>query len=177
MINCKHCGQPVDDSSAFCPKCGQKIEKFGQSAYQQTPPPHGPQTPPYGGQQQYQKPPYTTTPNGMKIRNMDMLEACKLYWTKYADFEGRARRTEFWWSQLMVFVISLLLSWTFIVPLAMVIPSLAITARRLHDIGKSGWWMLISLVPIAGSIVLLIWECKEGDIGRNQYGEDPKYIL
>ena len=110
------------------------------------------------------------------MRNMDMMEACKLFWTKYATFEGRARRAEFWWSYLMVFVINCLLGWTFIIPLACVIPMIAISVRRLHDIGKSGWYYLLCLIPIVGTILLIIWFCQEGNIGRNEYGEDPKYF-
>ncbi|MBV9750069.1 MAG: DUF805 domain-containing protein [Acetobacteraceae bacterium] len=53
------------------------------------------------------------------------------------------------------------------------LPSLAVTARRLHDIGRSGWWMLISLVPIVGSIVLLVWLCTRGYEGPNRFGSDP----
>ena len=217
MIKCKHCGQMVDDTALFCPKCGQPIEKlsgttvpptseqpsgqqtsnYGQQVppyKQQQAPNYGQQVPPYQQQQapnygqqvppyQQQQAPnygqkqnYSTAPNGMRMRNMDMMEACKLFWTKYATFDGRARRAEYWWSCLMLFVINFLLGWTFIIPLATIIPSIAISVRRLHDIGKSGWYYLLCLVPIVGQILLIIWFCQEGNIGRNEYGEDPKYF-
>lgn len=193
MIKCKQCGQLVDDSALFCPKCGHPIEKLNnqqtppapeqQTANQQIPPHYqqaqnyGQQVPPYQqspnyGQQQF----YSTAPNGMRMRNIDMMEACKMFWTKYAQFEGRSRRAEYWWSYLMVFVISLLFSWTVIAPLACVIPMIAVSVRRLHDIGKSGWYYLLCLIPIVGFVVLIIWFCQEGNIGRNEYGEDPKYL-
>lgn len=197
MIKCKHCGQMVDDNASFCPKCGQPIEKLGNQPvpptgqpsiqqapnygqqtppYQQQAPNYGQQVPPYQQAPYGQQQAYTTASNGMRMRNMDMMEACKLFWTKYATFEGRARRTEFWWSYLMVFVINCLLGWTFIIPLACVIPMIAISVRRLHDIGKSGWYYLLCLIPIVGTILLIIWFCQEGNIGRNEYGEDPKYF-
>lgn len=194
---CPKCGQPVDINARFCPKCGNEFTPAQQ--WQQTPPPNqqqGPQTPPPNQQwqqtpppphqQQYQQqwqqpnPGYTTAPNGMRMRNMGMMEACKRYWQKYVEFEGRSRRAEYWWSYLMVFIISLLIGWIpiigWLILLATVVPSIAVGVRRLHDINKSGWFMLLSLIPIVGSIILIIWFCQEGTIGPNQYGEDPKYI-
>lgn len=58
--------------------------------------------------------------------------------------------------------------------LAIVIPSFAVGARRLHDIGRSGWWMLLGLVPLIGAIVLIVWYASEGTHGDNAYGSDPK---
>ena len=105
-----------------------------------------------------------------------MMEACKMYWQKYVDFEGRSRRAEYWWAALMVFVLSLIPYINILVGLATIIPSIAVGVRRLHDINKSGWFMLLNLIPIVGQIILIIWFCQEGTIGPNQYGEDPKYI-
>lgn len=110
------------------------------------------------------------------LRNLDMMEACKMYWQKYVDFEGRSRRAEYWWAALMVFVLSLIPYINILVGLATIIPSIAVGVRRLHDINKSGWYMLLCLIPIVGPIILIIWFCQEGTIGPNQYGEDPKYI-
>ena len=58
--------------------------------------------------------------------------------------------------------------------LAVTIPSLAVSVRRLHDIDKSGWWFLLHLVVLVGTIILLIWACKSGNNGPNRFGEDPK---
>lgn len=183
---CPQCGQPVSTDARFCPKCGcefqpqrqwQQTPPPNQNQWQQTPPPHQQQY-----QQQWQQPNlgYTTAPNGMRMRNLDMMEACKMYWQKYVDFEGRSRRTEYWWATLMVFVISLVFGWIpvvgWLISLATIVPSIAVGVRRLHDINKSGWFMLLNLIPIVGSIILIVWFCQEGTIGPNQYGEDPKYI-
>lgn len=193
MIKCKRCGQMVEDSATTCPTCGQPVEKPAtpprnpQSA--STPPNYnqpnnGQQAPGYqqqaGGynyQQQQQRPRIVTGPNGMPMRELDIIEACKMFWTRYVDFDGRSRRAEFWWSYLMVFVINIVLGWTVIAPLACVIPMVAVSVRRLHDIGKSGWYYLVFLVPIVGTILMIIWGCQEGMVGRNEYGEDPKYLV
>ena len=89
-------------------------------------------------------------------------ESISSCFSKYADFYGRATKSEFWWWMLFVFlasagtgmispVLSSLLS------LATLLPCLAVTSRRLHDIGRSGWWQLIALVPLIGWIVLIYW--------------------
>lgn len=206
MIKCKYCGQMVEDSATTCPTCGQPVEKPAASSSnpQQTSTPpnynqpnNGQQAPNYqqapgyqqrpnyqqqaGGynyqQQQQQRQRIVTAPNGMPMRNLEVLEACKMFWTRYVDFEGRSRRAEFWWSYLMVFLISTFLGWTVIAPLACIIPMIAVSVRRLHDIGKSGWYYLVFLVPVVGTILMIIWGCQEGMVGRNQYGDDPKYLV
>lgn len=60
--------------------------------------------------------------------------------------------------------------------IAMIVPSIAVTARRLHDINRSGWWQLIGLIPIIGWIILIVWCATDSDLGSNQYGENPKAI-
>jgi len=104
---------------------------------------------------------------------------------KYAEFGGRARRKEYWMFVLFniifaiaAIVIDMILG-TYIViyglyMLAMLIPSLAVLVRRLHDIGKSGWWFFISLVPIIGGIWLLVLMLTDSQYGSNEYGENPK---
>jgi len=89
-------------------------------------------------------------------------ESISTCFSKYADFNGRASKPEFWWWMLFVFLASLgagmispLLS--SLLSLATVLPCLAVTTRRLHDMGRSGWWQLIVLLPLIGWIVLLYW--------------------
>ena len=110
---------------------------------------------------------------------------------QYADFAGRARRKEYWMFLLFNFIISFvfgfidgLCGWVSqdiglgilggIYSLFMFVPHLAVSIRRLHDIGKSGWNILFGFIPIVGSIMLLVWFCTEGEQGMNDWGPDPK---
>ncbi|MBV7508948.1 DUF805 domain-containing protein [Bacillus sp. sid0103] len=103
----------------------------------------------------------------------------------YAIFSGRARRKEYWMFHLVNVVIGLVLVIlsnisvlfaiiTGLYYLAIFIPSLAVTVRRLHDTGKSGAWFLISFVPLVGGIILLIFTCTDSQPVDNQYGPNPK---
>lgn len=108
---------------------------------------------------------------------------------QYADFNGRARRTEYWMFTLFSVIISVILAILDSVldasaggfgllqglySLAVLLPSLAVGARRLHDTGRSGWWLLIGLIPLVGAIVLLVFFVLDGERGPNAYGSDPK---
>lgn len=112
---------------------------------------------------------------------------------KYATFTGRARRKEFWMYFLVVAIIEIALSIilsilgliggvfviigsfiTVLFGLAIIIPTLALWMRRLHDTGKSGWWLLINIIPVVGSIVLLIFALLDSQPGDNKYGPNPK---
>jgi uncharacterized membrane protein YhaH (DUF805 family) len=107
---------------------------------------------------------------------MTFQEAIKMCFQKYADFSGRAKRPEFWWFALFTFlasmilgVVSSMLSGLF--SLAVLIPSLAVGARRLHDIGRSGWWQLIWLVPVIGWIIMIYWCVQESNPASNAFDE------
>ena len=103
---------------------------------------------------------------------------------KYADFSGRARRKEFWMFVLFNFIIAVVLGVVdsmigipvlgLIYTLGVLIPSIAVGARRLHDIGRTGWWQLIAFVPFIGVIVLIIFFVLDSNPGDNQYGPNPK---
>ncbi|GAB3265488.1 DUF805 domain-containing protein [Kineosporia babensis] len=103
---------------------------------------------------------------------------------KYATFSGRARRSELWWFWLFSFVVGIVASIIdqvigspivqAIVTLAFLIPSLAVGARRLHDTGRSGWWQLISIIPLIGFIVLVVFWVQDSHPGENQHGPSPK---
>lgn len=103
---------------------------------------------------------------------------------RYFDFNGRARRQEFWMFSLINFVILVVLAIVAnmidfpylmnLYQLAVLLPSLGVGARRLHDTGKSGWWQLIGIVPLIGIIVLIVFWAKDSDPGDNQYGANPK---
>lgn len=94
----------------------------------------------------------------------------------YADFNGRVGREEFWMFTLFSFILYVVLEViaddivTLLVSLAFSLPSLALGARRLHDIGKSGWWQLLSVVPIIGWIVLAVWLAQKTTTSDNMYG-------
>ena len=106
--------------------------------------------------------------------------------TDYANFKGRARRSEFWIFNLFSILLLGLTSATFfalnfkagvtsilLTYLALLIPSLSVFVRRLHDTGKTGWLLLLTFVPF-GNLILLIFACIDGDLGENKYGPDPK---
>lgn len=104
---------------------------------------------------------------------------------KYAVFSGRARRQEFWmfylFNLIAVIVLALVgraigfpaLSAVYI--LAVLLPYLGVTVRRLHDTGRSGWAILVGIIPLVGWIFLLVWLASEGKPEENQYGSNPKY--
>lgn len=106
---------------------------------------------------------------------------------QYLDFTGRARRTEYWMFTLFSVVISialLLIGYGLdirfldaIYSLAVLLPSLAVSARRLHDTGRSGWWQLLSIIPIIGTIILIVWFATDGRPEPNQWGANPKSIV
>lgn len=114
------------------------------------------------------------------------LEALK----KYADFTGRARRKEYWFFTLFNIILGFALGFadgalglagrsgwgpfSGIYTLALLIPGLAVSVRRLHDTGRSGWHLLVAFIPCVGGIVLLIYMIEDSQPGPNQYGPNPK---
>lgn len=111
----------------------------------------------------------------------------------YANFQGRARRSEYWWFSLFSMIISivgqvvmgavaatgstvlaLIFGIAFLVlMLGLIIPSIAVSIRRMHDTGRSGWWLLIGLVPVIGFFVILYFFVQRGTVGPNAWGADP----
>lgn len=109
---------------------------------------------------------------------MDFKQAIQHVLQNYATFEGRACRSEYWYWVLGVFVVNLLLDVIglrligLIFSLATIVPSIAVAVRRMHDIDKTGWLLLIGFVPILGWIVVIYWLVQPTG-GPNQYGEGP----
>ena len=123
-------------------------------------------------------------------------EAIKSFWSKYATFKGRSRRSEYWFIQLFLILTNLAVAAIDLVLmngdvdrfianggggivgliwiLVTIVPALAVLVRRLHDTGKSGWWALIGFIPLAGAVVLLVFTVLDSDAGENKYGESPK---
>ncbi len=170
---CIQCGTAVEEGHSFCPKCGTSI---GNTQPPQPPyPPVLPQTP--------------------KINGMgDAIRVCLK--EKYASFNGRATRTEFWWFflfQYLLFIPAAVIGgcigaasanyyevdeWALIgaligygiVGLALIVPAICVCVRRLHDTGRSGAWYFISFVPYVGGIVLLVFMLLESQMQDNEYG-------
>ena len=126
---------------------------------------------------------------------MDSISTC---FSKYVTFSGRAQRSEMWWFVLFFVIVSTIVGaadsaifgknvfmmggmefsynagyFGNIFALATFLPMLSVDVRRLHDVGKSGWWILLILIPLIGAIVLLIWMIGKGTEGENKYGADP----
>lgn len=107
------------------------------------------------------------------------MDCYKAFWSNYATFSGRARRSEFWWPVLFNYVISGVL--TCILPilgvlfsLAVFIPNFAVASRRLHDTGRAFGWIFINLIPIVGTILYIIWQASDSQPGENRFGANPK---
>jgi uncharacterized membrane protein YhaH (DUF805 family) len=117
--------------------------------------------------------------------NIGMIEATKRYFARYADFSGRSSRAEYWWPFLSIGIISVLtlfldgmlvdnrlevtpFNWVW--SLVCLLPGIAVSVRRLHDTDRSGWWLLIALIPFVGAIVLIVWYCTEGMRQPNRFG-------
>lgn len=114
-----------------------------------------------------------------------------LPWKRFAEFSGRSRRKEYWTFTLFNIVIAIVLCilslvlresgvgvifsiLSFIYSLAALIPGLAVSVRRLHDTGKSGWFLLLGLIPFVGPVILLVFFCMDSEPGQNAYGPNPK---
>ena len=121
-------------------------------------------------------------------------EAVGAFFGRYFDFQGRSRRAEYWFTYLFLMIVvlvayaamfafaggdssgamfGLIAGVLGLFYLAIIIPSIAIAVRRLHDTDRSGWWLLIGIIPFGG-IVLLVFFCMAGTVGPNKYGPDPK---
>lgn len=147
---------------------------------------------------------------------MSFIESIRTVLSKYAVFNGRARRSEFWWFYLAYGIVLTVLYAALIVPglsaytaatmeyamagdpsaavpampgslttgylvfslvvLALFLPTLGVSVRRLHDTGRSGFWYFLHLVPFVGTIILIVWQAGNGTPGPNQFGPDPKAV-
>lgn len=166
-LKCRRCGADVPEGTKFCPNCGTS------TIHTSTPSTH------------------TSTASSNMSGGNDIMgvspDQATFQWfpycitKKYCDFNGRARRREFWFYALFSCIVGIATGWIpligLIVALGLLMPALGVHVRRLHDIGKSGWFLLIGLIPIAGIIILLVMEAQEGNRGPNQYGADPKMML
>lgn len=157
---CPKCGNLLNDNEKYCRSCGAKVERSESKVNAPCDHPHG------------------TT----ELPPVTLGEAVRLFFTRYVDFEGRSRRSEFWGAQLALWVCSALVNLvlrdsmlTSFWSLATFLPGLAVSIRRLHDIGKSWVYYLWNLLPVAGQIILLYYYCKDSEPHANAWGESPKY--
>ncbi|MBC7906618.1 MAG: DUF805 domain-containing protein [Rhodospirillaceae bacterium] len=114
---------------------------------------------------------------------MDFVTAVKTCLNKYATFQGRASRSEYWFFTLFTVIVPIIASimdggmdlgpFEVLATLALLLPSTSVGVRRLHDTDRSGWWYLLPLIPLIGIIVLIIWFCTKGSAGTNRFGEYP----
>ena len=118
---------------------------------------------------------------------MGFTEAITSGFRNYVNFSGRAVRSEFWYWVLFAILASIVAGLidlalfgvegsspiNSLVGLALFLPGLAVSVRRLHDLDRSGWWILLGLIPLVGVIILIVWYCKRGTIGANRFGADP----
>ena len=139
---CRQCGHALSDESRFCEYCGAKVERSESKGNAPCDHSHG------------------TT----ELPPVTLGEAVRLFFTRYVDFEGRSRRSEFWGAQLALWVCSGLVNLvlrdsmlTSFWSLATFLPGLALSIRRLHDIGKSWVYYLWNLLPVAGQVILLYY--------------------
>ena len=171
---------------------GQQVppqQPYAQAQYQQQAQydPQGYAQAPYGQQ------PFAAQPNPAPSFG----DCIKLFFKNYVNFSGRSRRAEYWYAVLFNLIVGIGISiisgiitavsdgstvgavitsiLTYGWYLATLIPGLALAVRRLHDLGKSGLYILFILIPIAGSIILLVWEATDGTPEPNEYGYSPKY--
>ena len=120
---------------------------------------------------------------------MPLTDAVRSVLNQYVGFTGRARRSEYWYWILFYIVLSIIASmldravfnasygswFSAIVGLGLLLPSLAVTVRRLHDTSRSGWWILLALIPVVGGIILIVFYVQDSH-GDNQYGPSPKAV-
>lgn len=188
---CTKCGVLVGDGNKFCPNCGAEPDPLAvicvKCGYELKPIRHSGTS-----SAKTKKVESCDTYNG----DNDFIWAVKTCFSKYATFSGRARRKEFWYwylftclTTIAAFLLGCLIAIIFqesnigvaevfilsngIWSLIIFLPNLAVTVRRLHDVGHSGWYYLISIIPLVGVILLLIALCTDS-VDDNKYGPNPK---
>lgn len=185
---CRFCGQELDDDSEFCPKCGRKQKETITDRFEETVHDFTKQIQP-------------------KIEEAGRSPKFSFRWAlytvlkrKYSDFSGRACRSEYWWYILFVNLLYigmsivggvftvltgmigayLMLALFIIALVGLLVPSIAVTVRRMHDLNVSGWWLILflvlSLIPLINNLLVIgyiICFCLKGTSGPNKFGEDP----
>jgi len=151
---CPNCGIEMDSDGQFCGSCGANLQT-GEVVF------------------------------GDLLPRVGFADAIKLGFNNYFTFSGRSRRSEYWFWALFTFLggavfqvvdgITGVAIFYSIFSLVIIIPGLALGARRLHDIGKSGWWQLLWVAVLVGWVILIIWNIRDSDEAPNSHGPNPKY--
>lgn len=163
-MKCPYCDSTIKEDAKFCTSCGARV---GQQAA-----PEAAQAPGYYAQS-YSQP----EPSQRQIKTVGFIDAIKLFFVRYVDFKGRSTRSEYWFAYLFTglvggFLGTMLPDISWIWTLATLIPGIAISIRRMHDAGKSGWYLLMSLIPLVGWIFVLVKLCT-ASVDDNQWGPFP----
>lgn len=179
---CSKCGEPIESTDAFCGSCGKPLGQHPNDA----------------SKEKAAAPDPEKREDEEKIKELPIgspIDYLRMSLKKYANASGRSRRAEYWYFNLMVCVGLILIGLivglvagifsidtsgitdgiTTVYYLAILLPSLGVTVRRLHDTGRSGWWLLLSFAPF-GVFILLMFLISNGDKETNKYGDNPKLI-
>lgn len=161
---CSKCGNIMPDGTKFCPSCGAQ---------------QAPHSSAVNSRPQFE--------HGQPLPSVSFGTAIKLFFTNYTNFSGRSRRSEYWFAWLFLSLVSVALNFlgseagdfvsavSYIWSLATLIPGLSLSFRRLHDVGRSGLYLLWLLLPIVGWIMVIVQYAKDSQPGSNQYGPNPKF--
>lgn len=148
---CRYCGTKVPKDSRFCENCGASLENNYNNVE-------------------------VLDAGAARKEAYTFKEAIISMFSNYANFSGRATRSEYWWAFLFLMIVNLIAGYIpvlgVLISLALLIPNWSLNVRRLHDIGKSGWYMLMGLIPIVGIVILIFQYCKD-PVGDNQWGPGP----
>ena len=166
---CSKCGKQIADDVKFCPNCGNpvnggakidadnigtKIKKFFADMQACADDRKGPEP-------------------------VDFVKAIKLFCLYALNFKGRSSRSEYWWGYLFNVLASTALTMIPVIGgllgFVMMVPGIAISIRRMHDIGKSGWHLLMGMIPLAGPIIVLVYACTASQTEANQWGPTTQY--
>lgn len=202
MKFCKTCGAQLHDNDAFCVVCGTTVEQanaadaptdfydteattvLNESEFDDK----AEETTVLSDNSPYQNNnPYQGDNNQVEYSNIiekPSFKDCYIkFWKNYTNFSGRARRSEYWY----VVVANILISLVTIIPyvgqvvgalymIAVLVPTLALMVRRLHDLGKDWYYIFLLLIPLVGQIIMLVWFCTDSQVGANEFGENPKGV-
>lgn len=157
---CKKCGMYFAEDVNFCLNCGESLNEFETQVNKKF----------------------------IRTREMSFEDAVASFWKGYFDFTGRSRRREFWYSAICNWLIAITISLLGVITIRqlasvmelmftamVVLPNLSVAIRRMHDIGKSGLMLLVSFIPVIGTIWVIILLAMDSDRETNIYGESPKY--